>query len=162
MQSHTEIDVAITCQAFFHCFPSLEDVFSPSFKFRHTCIYTHGCQLLRHIHVQGWVDGTVNHLLSSFISISSLGYYAAARGTTYSSGHRVLSQAEVSSLQHLPFPTCPSISPLLSLKGSPGGCIYKPLFSPQPSAWKLGNFGYRNNGVNPTQSATSDKQAGWL
>lgn len=52
----------------------------------HICAWLPDTQT--HTHT-GWVDGTVN-LLSFFISDSSLGYYAAVRGTTYTSGHRVL------------------------------------------------------------------------
>lgn len=150
MQSHTEIVVAITCQAFSHHPSSLQEGFPLSFKFRHTCIHAHGYQLLRCIHAQGWVDGTVIHLLSFLVSLFCPGNYPTAQGTTCTSGQRALEQAAVPDLQHLSFPACPvpppphSSAPRVLQVG-----VFTSLPSPhsQINARKLGYFGYRNTAI---------------
>lgn len=60
----------------------------------------------------------------------------------------------------LPHTSRPSTSSLLSPKGSPGGCIYKSLLSPQHVNWDISVTTIPP--LNPMQSARSDKQAGWL
>lgn len=109
MQSHTEIEVAITCQAFSHHLPSLREGFSLSFKFRHTRMHAHGCQILGHIRIQGWVDG--NHLLLLLISLFCSGNYLAVQGTAYTfSKLRSQPCLQLPSLPACPIPPPPRFS----------------------------------------------------
>lgn len=145
MQSDTEIDVAITCQVFSHYLPFLQEGFPLSFRFRHIYIRACECQMLRHTHVQGWVVGTVK-FWAFLNSLFCLGNWLAVQGTLSTYGHPALWQAEAPALQHLSFST---VFHLPLLKDSPCECIYKPLFTPQPSACKLGGFSRCNTAVKP-------------
>lgn len=124
MQSHTTIDVAITCRTFSHYLPLLQEGFYFSFKFRHICI--HGCQTLRHTHVQGWVDGTVNHFWYFWFAFSAWGITWLCRLPRAPLGIKPFGNPA------LPVPT---VFYLPLLKDSPGKCIFKFLSSPQPSPW---------------------------